>query len=389
MVFLRTNSKSLTSTANARFSSAYKFSKVAGFQEGNEVYIIPLGLERGWYETACHRVLTHKINGKEVGFKSSYPTYINCHGIDEEGNRTESLCCTLAQMEKDRYPDKKDSGRRIISFTNFRIHLPVLILGNSLTDKSKKSYPVSKVAILNELRSEGGLKFAYIEMARSSFKKDLLGAYGKKLKEDGILDYELSEDSEEFYDEVRRRLSSTVIKVRGVTKEGFNAALKEYSFFPFDNPAIASGSPEGERDAIIGYKDNQDIQNKICEFMDLFNAEIGNMFTDWTEKELQDYYDSALNSGSVVASKANSDDSSEEEEIEVVNKEATEAPVSEAVAKPKPSADEDEKGVSDEEFEKIMKDPLAASQASKPSTTEELEDFEFDSEGEDDFFAED
>ena len=41
---------------------------------------------------------------------------------------------------------------------------------------------------------------------------------------------------------------------------------KEYSFFPFENATIANASPEGEREAIIGYKDNQEIQNKICEF---------------------------------------------------------------------------------------------------------------------------
>ena len=42
------------------------------------------------------------------------------------------------------------------------------------------------------------------------------------------------------------------------------------------------------------YKDNQEIQNKVCEFLDLFNIEIDNMFNDWTEKDLQEYYNSAI-----------------------------------------------------------------------------------------------
>lgn len=383
MAFLRTSTKSLTSNTKTSFALAYKISKVIKMESGDEAYVIPLGLERGFYETPCHQVLTHKVDGKTVGFKSAYNTYIKCRGIDDDGTRVESLCCTLAKMEKDRV---EDAGSRIVSGTRYRIHLPVLILGNSLQDKSKKVYPISKVSILNELRSEKGLKFAYIEMSSTSFKEDLLTPYGRKLKEEGILDYELEEKSEEFLDAVLQRLPNTVIKVTAYTRN--NMLLKSFSFFPFDNPAIASASPAGEREAIVGYKDNQEIQNKICEFMDLFNAEIDNIFTSWTEKELQDYYNSALNSGSVTTTKANSDDSSdEEEEIEVIN-ETPKATNPETPVKETEDSKEDD-GVSDEEFEKIMKDPLAVSQASKPSTTEELEDFEFDSEGEDDFFAED
>lgn len=295
MAFKRTNFKSLTNTNKARFSSDYKFSKKANFEVGKDAYIIPLGLESGFFETPCHQVKPHKVNGKMVGFNnSSFAVYIKCKGVDENGNRGESLCCTLAQLEKERIPEKEESAKRIISFTGYRVHLPVLILGNSLGDKNKGTYPVSKVSILNDLRSEQGLNFAFIEMASSSFRNDILSAYGKKLKEDGILDYEMDENSEEFMQEVCSRLSKTVIKVHGIAKTGFQAALKEYSFFPFENASIASASPAGEREAIIGYKDNQEIQNKICEFLDLFNVEVDNMFNDWTEKDLQEYYNSAI-----------------------------------------------------------------------------------------------
>ena len=396
MAFKRTSAKSLINNNSARFSTAYKFSKKANFEVGKDAYIIPLGLETGFFETPCHRVLPHKVNGQMVGFNNStFATYIKCKGVDEEGNRTESLCCTLAQLEKDRIPEKELSGKRIVSFTTYRVQLPVLILGNSLADKNKATYPVSKVSILNDLRSEQGLNFAYIDMASSSFKSEIISAYGKKLKEEGILDYEMDENSEEFFDEVLKRLTKTIIKVHGVSKTGFNAALKEYSFFPFDNPAIATGSPEGEREAIIGYKDNQDIQNKICEFLDLFNIEVDNMFTDWTEKDLQEYYNSAVGNNIKASVTTSSEDSEEPEEvveeIEEEEPEVVEKPVKTAkkVKTVKPAVEEEEEPevklsepISDEDLKELVG-------VGAKTSNDSLDEFEFDSEDDDDFFSED
>lgn len=396
MAFKRTSAKSLINNNSTRFSIAYKFSKKANFDVGKDAYIIPLGLESGFFETPCHRVLPHKVNGQMVGFNNTtFATYIKCKGVDEEGNKTSSLCCTLAQLEKDRVPDKIDAGKRIVSFTTYRVQLPVLILGNSLTDKNKATYPVSKVSILNDLRSEQGLNFAYIDMASSSFKKDIISAYGKKLKDDGILDYEMDENSEEFFEEVLNRLSKTIIRVQGVSKTGFNAALKEYSFFPFDNPAIATGSPEGEREAIIGYKDNDEIQNKICEFLDLFNVEVDSLFTDWNEKDLQEYYNSAVGHDVKASVKVTETEDEPEEVVEVVE-EVEEEP--KAIAKPtkktkkvvKPTVEESEEEepelniaepVSDEELKELV------SVGAKVDNS--LDEFEFDAEDDDDFFSED
>lgn len=396
MAFKRTSAKSLINNNSARFSTAYKFSKKANFEVGKDAYIIPLGLESGFFETPCHRVLPHKVNGQMVGFNNStFATYIKCKGVDEEGNRTESLCCTLAQLEKDRIPEKELSGKRIVSFTTYRVQLPVLILGNSLADKNKATYPVSKVSILNDLRSEQGLNFAYIDMASSSFKSEIISAYGKKLKEEGILDYEMDENSEEFFDEVLKRLTRTIIKVHGVSKTGFNAALKEYSFFPFDNPAIATGSPEGEREAIIGYKDNQDIQNKICEFLDLFNIEVDNMFTDWTEKDLQEYYNSAVGNNIKASVTTSSEDSEEPEEVvEEIEEEEPEvvekpAKATKKVKTVKPTVEEEEEPevklsepISDEDLKELVG-------VGAKTSNDSLDEFEFDSEDDDDFFSED
>ena len=387
MAFKRTSGKALTKTNSTRFSTAYKFSKKANFDVGKDAYIIILGLESGFFETPCHRVMPHKVNGKLIGFKNTtFATYIKCKGVDEEGNRTESLCCTLAQLEKERIPEKEESGKRIISFTNYRVHLPVLILGNSLGEKNKGVYPVSKVSILNDLRSEEGLNFSYLEMATSSFKQDIINAYGKKLKEDGVIDYELEEGSEEFNDEVLKRLPNTVVKVHGYAKQGFDAALKEYSFFPFDNASIASGSPEGEREAIVGYKNNQEIQNKICEFLDLFNVEVDNMFNDWTERELQEYYNSAIGvdiKAPLAQPKSTPVDEDEEEIVEVVEEtKAVKKIKATPVVEEEPEVKINEP-VSDDDLDSML---LGEEVKEEPVKETALEETEFDLEEDGDFF---
>lgn len=392
MAFKRTSAKSLINNNSARFSTAYKFSKKANFEVGKDAYIIPLGLESGFYETPCHRVLPHKVNGQMVGFNNStFATYIKCKGVDEEGNKIDSLCCQLAQAEKTRIPEKELAGKRIVSFTTYRVQLPVLILSNSLADKNKATYPVSKVSILNDLRSEQGLNFAYIDMSSSTFKSDIISAFGKKLKEDGIIDYEMDENSEEFFEEILKRLSKTIIKVHGVSKTGFNAALKEYSFFPFDNPAIATGSPEGEREAIIGYKDNQEIQNKICEFLDLFNVEVDNMFTDWSEKDLQEYYNSAIGNDIKAPIQTAVTEEEPEEVVEVVEEEpeTVEKPVKKVKKVTTPVVEEDEEvevklsePISDEELKELVT-------VGAKTSDDSLDEFEFDTEDDDDFFSED
>ncbi len=70
--------------------------------------------------------------------------------------------------------------------------------------------------------------------------------------------------------------------------------MREYSFFPFSNTAIAAQSPEGEREAIIGYKNNPKIMAKINEFLTLFDVEVDNIIQSWDEKSLQEYFNSAM-----------------------------------------------------------------------------------------------
>ena len=319
MAYKRTSFNQLSSQKREYFAGKYKFSKVIKFEVGSEAYVIPLGLETGYYETPCHRVDTHKVNGQEIGLNgSTYSTYIKCGGVDENGNRQESLCCQLAQKCKEMYPNKEDFGKRIIGASSSRVQLPVLILGNSLKEQ-KPSYPVSKVSILNDLHSEAGLKFAYIDMSSSSFAQEIVQTYGKKLKEDSIIDYDMDENSDEYLDEVRNRLTETVIKVQGYEKKGFKGAMKKYSFFPFSNPAVASQSPEGEREAILKYKSHKEIAAKINEFLTLFDVEVDNIISSCDDKTLQEYFNSAM--GLALKSDKETAESKvkkEEEKIEII-----------------------------------------------------------------------
>lgn len=411
MAFRRTSFSALKSQKKEFFESIYKFSKkVPNFKEGSDVYVLPLGLEQGYYETPCHRILPHKVDGQTVGYGgSTFAVYVKCKGIDEEGNKIDSLCCQLAERERQRCGE--DWTKRIIGSKSNRIHLPILILGNSIGDSSKVAYPITKVSILNDFKSEAGLKFSYLDMASSSFMNDIVLAYGRKLKEDGVLDYEMNEESDEFYDEVRERLRRTVIKIHGVSKQGFTAAMKEYSFFPFDNPTIASGSGEEERKAVTNYFKHKGIMAKVDEYLQLFNIEVENLIKSWNEKDLLEYYNSAI--GVDIKSTFNNTPvqttpvpAVAEEKVEVIT------PVQPAVATvtvsttstPSSSDDEyeddyedkyahdDREAPSDAEMDALLDDPFEGvdpiSEKAEENKSEDLDNFSYDMEEDESFFEE-
>ena len=411
MAFRRTSFSALKSQKKEFFESIYKFSKkVPNFKEGSDVYVLPLGLEQGYYETLCHRIIPHKVDGQTIGYGgSSFAVYVKCNGVDEEGNTSESLCCQLANRERQRCGE--DWTKRIIGATSRRIHLPILILGNSIGDTSKISYPITKVSILNELKSEAGLKFSYLDMAASSFMNDIVLAYGRKLKEDGVLDYEMDEDSEDFYNEVRERLRKTVIKIHGVSKQGFSAAMKEYSFFPFDNPTIASGSGEDERKAITMYYKHKGIMAKVDEYLQLFNIEVDNLIKPWNEKDLLEYYNSAIGvdikNGVTTSTPAQATPAAVEEKVEVITPAQPAVATVTVTPTAAPSQDsdyeddyvdeyakDDRKAPSDEEMNALLEDPfggedpLAENTTAESNKSEELDSFSYDMEEDDSFFEE-
>ena len=409
MAFKRTSFSTLKKQKKEFFESIYKFSKkVPNFKEGSDVSVIPLGLADGFFETPCHRVMPHKVDGQTIGFGgTSYATYIKCSSQQEDGSKTNELCCQLAAREKQRCGD--DYNKRIISGCSSRIHLPILILGNSIGDDSKSSYPITKVAILKDYRSEAGLKFSYLDMSASSFRTSIIEAYGRKLKEDGILDYDMDEDGEEFFEEIRKRLSKTIIKVHGVSKNGFSVALKEYSFFPLDNPTVASGSGEEEQKAVKLYYKHKGIVAKIDEYLQLFNIEVDNLIKPYNEKDLLEYYNSALglplNTGieesTPVAATVVVETPKVEEKVEIIEPETPEASDDEfeddydEEVKTEPASDEDMQSLLEDPFEgeDPVEEPALVGATAKVDDgvtgDGSLDSFEFDSEiGGEDFFGE-
>lgn len=414
MAFRRTSFSALKTQKKEFFESIYKFSKkVPNFKEGSDVYVLLLGLEQGYFETPCHRILPHKVDGQTIGYGgTTFATYVKCTGTDEEGNKVDSLCCQLAQRERERCGE--DWTKRIISPMSRRIHLPILILGNSIGDSSKLSYPITKVSILNDYKSEAGLKFSYLDMASGSFMNNIVLAYGQKLKEEGTLDYEMDEDSEEFFDEVRERLRKTVIKIHGVSKTGFAAAMKEYSFFPFDNPTIASGSGEEERKAITNYFKHKGIMAKVDEYLQLFNIEVDKLIKPWNEKDLLEYYNSAvggdIKAGVPTAPVAQSAQPVEEEKVEIIAEaQPAVATVKVTPTTPTPTSTDDEyeddyvdeyakdtrEAPSDEDMNALLDDPFGGEDPlaedptpAESNKSEDLDNFSYDMEEDEAFFEE-
>jgi hypothetical protein len=297
----------------------------------------------------------------------------------------------LAAAEKARIPETDDYLKRIISTVGSRIHLPILILGNTLNDDSKISYPISKVSITKDLKSESGLKFSFLDIATSTFKNEIIIGLGHKLKEEGSIPYDMNEESQEFFEMILEKLQNTVIKIRGVSKEGFTAPMKEYSFFPFDNKNIAAESGAGEREAIINYKSNDEIMRQVGEYLDLFEQEVDGLISDWDEKYLQEYYNSALG----APLKANVAESAPAPKIEL--KEEVAQPVAQPVTQVAIKPAEPEKTVaytedgqaketlSDEAFNQVLNNPSGLSV--EPSM-DEINALEFDADEDGDFFGE-
>jgi hypothetical protein len=379
MVFKRTSMSGFVSTKKEFFSEKYKFSRVVqDFKPDAECYVLFLGLDEGYYETPCHTITPYRDGDQLIGLNgNNYSATIKCKGIDENGNNVPSLCCELAKREKERCADYRD---KIVSGRTSKIHIPILILGNSLQEK-KDIYPVFKVSILNTLNSIEGLKFSYLEMAASSFKKDILKAFGSKLKEVGIIDYEMDEESEEYYNLVRINLSKAVVKIKGISKQNFQGTMKSFTFYPFSDPSIASGSPQGEREAIINYRNNSQIMAKVQEYLALFNTEADNLLFTKSDKDLQLFYDSAMK-----AISGKNDDSvvqPVEQKVEIVQ-ETQVKPSTNSVAS---KSDLEIQKMLDTEITTAVNNTEDVILGTKEIPLEDEETIEFDSEAGDDFFG--
>lgn len=258
------------------FAKDWGFKTKTNFGIGSEVYVIPLDIQNGIFTELYHEV---QPKGKNNGLRGNFATPIKC--TKESG---ECKACNLAKIMYEKYPsgtgnEEKDLAnikKRMISSSRERVWIPVMILGNSETDPNKKQISPNKVSLRT-------YDFSFLEMSNKQYKEDLFGVLANKLKDDGVIEYDLSD--EEVNEAVQKALSKTVIRVRGVESSFKGRAKKEYSFVPFSMKAL--GASTGEHDAIANYMDNTTINNAVVDFLTLFTSEVDKLIYSIPYEEVE------------------------------------------------------------------------------------------------------
>ena len=296
------------------FAGKYSLKNKAGLDAVNkDAYVLPLDMAAGYVELPYH---TLKKCADGTGFKNSqFGAKIACHKYDKNTGEIVDqlpLCCRLAQLEKDRLSDKEKSMYRAISFTSRRNVIPVLVLSSTETDSNKK-------ASLRKISIKNGVDFSFIDMSSSAyeeFTKDVQGT----METEGIIESADDMDPEELAQEVAKYLQGSVLKISNVA--GRNPGIpyeKAFKAIPLTNQMVAKDSgeqkiityvsqvingtfPKAKLDALFEkYPEVQTINNQVIDFLELFNSEVDNLVSDWTDEELQNYYNTYLEKAGVIA----------------------------------------------------------------------------------------
>jgi hypothetical protein len=161
--------------------------------------------------------------------------------------------------------------------------------------------------------------------------------------------------------------------------------MREYSFFPLDNATVASASGEDERKTVTNYYRHKEIKAKIDEYLQLFNIEVDGLIKSWKEKDLQEYYNSALG----LDLKATEAPKTEvkEEVVEVIETHS----VNDTDVEEEP--DNLSEAVSDAELDSILANPFededpTDDNASKAESSDDLDQAVYELETDDEFFDE-
>lgn len=303
MAFRQSYSAVKKTAEPSTFSGKYSLKRVAGMDAvGKEAYIIPLDMNNG-YACIPHHVV--KKNG-DKGFKDSafQTTKIACHKFDKNTGEVIDnlpLCCKLAQMEKDRKPEPDDANYRALNFMGFRNAFPVLVLSTSETDPNKK--PTLKKLSLN------GASFSYLDLAQSSFEKDFTGKIIKALELEGTIEDAKEMDQQELMNIVADVLKHSIVNVSNIESKANVPYVKDFTVIPVEkNNNI--GEISGETQLIRGlikilagdidteranafmdkYPVVKELVNQASDFITLFNDNVDSFVEEWTDEELQKYY---------------------------------------------------------------------------------------------------
>jgi hypothetical protein len=313
MPIRRSYSAPAKSAAPTTFAGKYSLKNKAGLDAVNkDAYVIALDMASGYVELPYH-TLKKCVDG--TGFKNSqFGARIACHKFDKNTGEIIDqlpLCCRLAQMEKDRLPDKEKSGHRAISFTAKRNVIPVMVLSTTETDTAKKP-SLRKVSIKN------GIDFSFIDISSASydeFTKDVQST----METEGIIECADDMDPEELAGEIAKYLQGSIIKISNITARNKGIPYeKSFKAIPLTNGMVAKESGEGKLLTYVSqvvngtfpqnklsalfdkYPEIQTINNQVIDFLELFNSEVDNLVSDWTDEELQSYYNTFLEKQGVV-----------------------------------------------------------------------------------------
>lgn len=317
MGFKKVGAKAATKAAEKRayFSSDYGMAKICKFSVGARRYFVLLNPEQNFYTAMVHPVKA-KEEGR-VGFKGIYDTNIKCKGYDDDGNVIEgATCCAFTESEKQKYPEKEDSIKRLISWARPDFLVPAAALGTTITDPNTKAYPITNVEISN------GYEFTFFEWGKSAWVK-VYNGIAKKLKDDQIIDFDL--EGEELQQAVFENLSKIIIQVDAVEPKSQGKRIKyekEYTFIHFDTQSqeriekdiqkieaaikkdptsadkfkkrlAAAKHFQEEMLKIQNWETDPSMEtfrNDATEFITLMEKSLDEFAKDWTDEELKKYF---------------------------------------------------------------------------------------------------
>ena len=291
------------------FKGKYSLKEQAGMRDvGDTCFVLPLDMANGYVEVPYHRI---KLAADGTGFKGSrFAVNIACHKYGKEGEIVDQapLCCRLSDAEKARVPKEK-SIDRALTYSSSRIVIPVMVLSTSETDPNKK-------ASLKTVSVRNGVSYSYLDLAPKIYES-LIESVKSSMETDGLIDSADEISAEEMAEMTAKYLQNSMIKITNVKGNGDISYERTFRVIPLSNTQVAKDSGEAKLLAAVSFAVNHptsekardligkhqviaDINNQVVDYLDLFNNEVDSIVVDYTDEELQEFYDLYLSKQGVV-----------------------------------------------------------------------------------------
>ena len=137
------------------------------------------------------------------------------------------------------------------------------------------------------------------------------------METDGLIDSADEISAEEMAEMTAKYLQNSMIKITNVKGNGDISYERTFRVIPLSNTQVAKDSGEAKLLAAVSFAVNHptsekardligkhqviaDINNQVVDYLDLFNNEVDSLVVDYTDKELQEFYDLYLSKQGVV-----------------------------------------------------------------------------------------